>query len=136
VGRNAAIKRFDPTPGGQPMDLFGAADGRDPVLVEILGSPWIARASDLPAGPGTGKRAEIPVEVEWDGGTGAPSAFVRQGRRFRVEVVVQRWSVDRYWWDRSRAVSRRCFRVLAGGGTWDLAYDRTGATWLLVGVLD
>lgn len=136
MGRNAAIKRFDPTPGGQPMDIFGAAAGRAPVLTELLGSPWIGRASELPAGPGTGKRAEVPVEVEWDGAAGAPSAFTRRGRRLQVEAVVQGWSVDRYWWDRSRAVSRRCFRVLAAGGTWDLAYDRIGGAWLLVGVLD
>ena len=37
---------------------------------------------------------------------------------------------------RGRAVSRRCFRVIARGGVYDLAYDRLGEQWLLVGVVD
>ena len=46
------------------------------------------------------------------------------------------WAVERRWWDRSRSVSRRCFRVLARGGVWDLAYDRTREKWFLIGVVD
>jgi hypothetical protein len=46
------------------------------------------------------------------------------------------WAVERRWWDRSRSVSRRCFRVLARGGVWDLAFDREREQWFLVGIVD
>lgn len=136
MGRNAAIKRFDAHPDGQPITLFETVSGRRPAIAELLGTPWIRRASELPSDAGAGKRAETDVVVEWDGDSGRPLAFVRGGRTYRVEAVVQQWAVERGWWDRSRHVSRRCFRVFAGGGTFDLAYDRLGGTWLLTGIAD
>jgi hypothetical protein len=136
VGRNAAIKRFDAHPSGQPQDLFAALSGKTPIVLELLGTPWIRRASDLPSGDGTGKRAETPVEVEWDAERGRPAAFGYKGKRHIVDTVAAQWSIERSWWDRGKAVSRRCFRVLARGGVWDLAYDRLREEWLLVGVVD
>ena len=136
MGRNAAIKRFDPHPDGQPITLFDTIQGRRPVIAELLGTPWVRRASDLPSGAGAGKRAETGVAVEWDGDSRRPLAFVHGGRTYTVEAVIQQWAVERGWWDRARHVSRRCFRVLAGGGTFDLAYDRLGRTWLLTGIAD
>jgi len=136
VGRNTAIKRFDAHPTGQPLDLFASSTGRMPIVLELLGSPWIRRGSELPSGDGTGKRAEVPVEVDWDGERGRPSWFLYKGKRHVVDTLVQQWAIERRWWDRSTAVSRRCFRVLARGGVWDLAYDRTRQMWLLVGVVD
>ena len=58
------------------------------------------------------------------------------GKRYRVDALVQTWAVERAWWDRERRVSRRCFRVLARGGVYDLAFDRLRRGWLLVGVVD
>jgi hypothetical protein len=136
VGRNAAIKRFDAHPPGQPQDLFAVSSGKTPVVLELLGTPWIRRASDLPTGDGTGKRAEVPVEVVWDAERGRPTSFDYKGKRYVVDTVAAHWSIERSWWDRSKAVSRRCFRVLARGGVWDLAYDRVREEWLLVGVVD
>jgi hypothetical protein len=136
VGRNAAIKRFDAHPSGQPQDLFAAHDGKTPIILELLGTPWIRRGSDLPSGAGTGKRAEVPVEVDWNAEAARPASFSYKDKRHAVDTVVAQWSIDSGWWDRSKAVSRRCFRVLARGGVWDLAYDRLRKEWLLVGIVD
>ncbi len=136
MGRNTSIRRFDARPAGQSMDLFGPSRGALPAVLELLGTPWIRRASDLASGPGSGKRVEVELEVEWDGERGRPLAFVYKGKRHRVDTVVMQWAVERGWWDRSRCVSHRCFRVLARGGVWDLAYDRERKVWLLICVVD
>ena len=136
MGLNDPIKRFDARPPGQPVDLFSSPKGVLPVVRELLYTPWVRRASDLPSGEGSGKRAEVAVEVEWDGERGRPAAFRYKDRRHAVDAVVMQWAVERRWWDRSRSVSRRCFRVLARGGAWDLAFDREREKWFLIGVVD
>ena len=138
MGRNHEIKTFDPRRPGQPLDLFTATDTRRPVIVELLKSPWLVRASDITrAASGTsGKLRERGVEVTWDGGRGAPRSFDLAGRRYPVDAVVQSWSVEHAWWDLRRRTSRRYFRVLARGGLYDLAYDRTADRWILAGVVD
>lgn len=138
MGRNRAIKAFDPRQPGQPLDLFTATETRLPVIMELLRSPWIVRASELiQPGSGTaGKRRECAIEVAWDAGRGAPRLFSVDGRRYTVDAVVQSWAVERAWWDPRRRLSRRCYRVLAHGGLYDLAYDRIADCWLLVGIVD
>lgn len=139
MGRNRAIKTFDPRKAGQPLDLFTATDTRLPVIIELLRSPWIMRASELvqPGGSGlAGKQREREIEVVWDGGRAAPRSFDIEGRRYVVDAVVQSWAVERSWWDPRRRLSRRCYRVLTRGGLYDLAYDRTADRWLLTGVVD
>lgn len=131
MGRNAAIKGFDARRTGQTLDLFDSTS-RLPVVLELLSSPWVRRGSETDRP----KRAEIVVPVEWDGERARPSVFTWKGTRYRIDQVVQQWAVDSRWWDRERAVSRRCFRVIARGGVYDLAYDRLGERWLLVGVVD
>lgn len=139
MGRNRAIKTFDPRKAGQPLDLFTATDTRLPVIMELLRSPWIMRASELvqPGGSGlAGKQREREIEVVWDGRRAAPRGFVIEGRQYTVDAVVQSWAVERSWWDPRRRLSRRCYRVLTRGGLYDLAYDRTADRWLLTGVVD
>jgi hypothetical protein len=136
MGRNTAIKRFDAHPPGRQQDLFSSVQGKAPIVLELLGTPWIRRGSDLPFGDGAGRRAEVVVEVVWDGERGRPASFTYKGRQHTVDALVQYWAIERRWWDRANAVSRRCFRVLARGGVWDLAYDRSREEWLLVGVVD
>ena len=138
MGRNRAIKTFDPRTTGQSLDLFTATDTRTPVIVELLKSPWIVRASELvPSASGlAGKRHEREIAVVWDAGRAAPRSFVLDGRRHIVDAVVQSWAVERAWWDPRKRLSRRCFRVLTRGGLYDLAYDRIGERWLLAGVVD
>jgi hypothetical protein len=131
MGRNEAIRRFDAKRAGQPLDLFESAS-RLPVVLELLSSPWIQRGSQID-GP---RRVEVEVPVEWDAERARPCSFVWKQKRYVVDALVQQWSVDCLWWDRPRARSRRCFRVIARGGVYDLAYDRIGARWLLVGVVD
>jgi len=131
MGNNAAIRRFDAVKAGQPLDLFESAS-RLPVVLELLSTPWLRRASDVD-GPA---RVEVAVPVEWDAERGRPRCFVRKGKRYEVDQLVSQWAVDARWWDRERAVSRRCFRVIARGGVFDLAYDRVAEQWLLVGVVD
>lgn len=138
MGRNADIKRYEAHTQGQPMDLFGAPDGRLPVILELLRSPWIVKGSEV-AGSGSdvGARCvEEAIDVSWDGVRRCPAAFAWRERTYRVDAVVQTWHVERYWWSPSRRVSRRCFRVLARGGAYDLAYDRIGSRWLLFGIAD
>lgn len=131
MGHNAAIRGFDPKKPGQPLDLFQAA-GRLPVVLELLSTPWVKRGSQID-GP---TRVEVEVPVDWDGEHGRPLAFTWKNKRYVVDALVQQWAVDSTWWDRPRARSRRCFRVIARGGVYDLAYDRIGERWLLVGVVD
>ena len=144
MGRNHAIKTFDPRTTGQPLDLFTATDTRTPVIVELLRSPWIVRGSDLrhdtsdlEGGSGLGgKRRERTIGVVWDGLRAGPRIFTFEGRRYPVDAIVQMWTVERAWWDLRRRTSRRCYRVLARGGLYDLAYDRVADSWLLVGIVD
>jgi hypothetical protein len=138
MGRNAAIKQYDPHTPGQPIDLFDSVRGRLPVVLELLKSPWIARGSDLPCAeePSAGKRAGVAVAVTWDGERRTPVTFTHAGRRYRVDALVATWAVERHWWDRQRRVSRRCFRVLARGGVYDLAFDRLTRSWVLTGIAD
>jgi hypothetical protein len=138
MGRNAAIKQYNARPEGQPVDLFDSVRGRLPVVLELLKSPWIVRGSELVRAedaPG-GKRTAEEVRVGWDGGRRAPAEFTWRGKRYRVDALVQTWAIERAWWDRERRVSRRCFRVLARGGVYDLAFDRLAQRWLLVGLVD
>jgi len=138
VGRNSEIKHFRATRSGQPLDLFESPNSKLPVITELLASPWIVRASDLVRRDGASapKRVAEEVTVEWDSERACPQAFVREGRRFRVDAVLQTWSSERAWWDPRRHVSRRHWRVLARGGVYDLAFDRTTNVWRLTGIQD
>lgn len=138
MGRNAAIKQYDSTPPGQPMDLFSAPEGRRPIVAELLKSPWIVRASELVRGgdAGIGKRRDEPVEVVWDEALGRPRSFVWRERAYRIDGIAQTWAVERSWWNPRAQVSRRCWRVIARGGTYDLAYEREDARWVLLGICD
>ncbi len=138
VGRNAEIKRFTATRRGQPLDLFESRASRAPVLSELFASPWIVRASELMGrdGGSAPKRAAEKVTVEWDPYCACPRAFVRGGRRFRVDAVLQSWSSERAWWDPRRRVSQRHWRVLARDGVYDLTYDLIRDAWRLTGIHD
>jgi hypothetical protein len=138
MGRNADIKRFSANSAGQPLELFGGKRSRTPIIVELLASPWIVRATELnrKGGSGAVKHAEESVEVTWDAERGYPSSFVRAGRLYRIDAIVQLWATERVWWDPRKRVSRRFWRVLSRGGVYDLAYDRTDGSWLLIGIQD
>lgn len=138
MGRNSAIKRYNAAKAGQPLELFEGRRSRLPVIVELLASPWIVRASELAHrdGSSAAKHVAEDVTVEWDAHRLCPSAFVRDGRRYSVDAILQVWSAERSWWDSRRHVSRRYWRVLSRGGIYDLAFDRTSATWRLVGIQD
>jgi hypothetical protein len=138
MGRNSAIKRFDATDTGQTMDLLSAPEGRLPVIIELLKTPWIMRASDLTRDDSThaAKRREETIAVAWDARRRCPASFERNSRPYRIDAVIQAWAVERFWWSTRRRVSRRYWRVIARGGTYDLAYDRVEKRWLLLGVQD
>jgi len=139
VGRNAAIKQYSSLPEGLPLDLFDSAEGRRPVLLDLLATPWLVRASELqrPGDGGLGRRIGEPVAVSWDASTLSPAAFAWRGHLYDVASVVQTWAVEHSWWDVGERVSRRCWRVIAeSGGTYDLAFDRVAGAWLLLGVQD
>jgi hypothetical protein len=139
MSRNHDIKRFDAHPAGQPIDLLGTPRGKLPVVLELLGTGWLRRGSEVqgPQGGADGSRpVEEPCEVEWDAERRVPVAFTWRGRRRPVEAVAGTWTVERAWWDRRRRVSRRCFRVLAAGGVYVIAFDRLTGTWVLAGLVD
>lgn len=138
MGRNSAIKHYDSTPTGQPMELFETRRARLPVIIELLKSPWIVRASEIlrKDGASVARRANEPVAVEWDARRQCPSAFVRGGKRYQVDAIIQVWATEKSWWDPRTRIARRFFRVLARGGIYDLAFDRADGVWLLVGIQD
>jgi hypothetical protein len=138
MGQNADIKRYSTATLGQPIELFDSKRGRLPVILELLASPWIVRASDLKLTDGScaAKHAEEDVEVVWDAERCYPLSFTREARVYRIDAVVQIWAAERAWWNPLRRVSRRFWRVLARGGVYDLAYDRELGTWRLIGIQD
>ncbi len=138
MGRNAAIKRYNARPEGQPIELWDEQHGRLPIVMELLKSPWIMRASDLLKRDGAcaTKRIDEVIEVIWDAERQCPIGFERNNKRYRVDGIIQVWASERSWWDRSRRVSRRFWRVLARGGVYDLSYDRLEKQWFLVGIQD
>lgn len=138
MGRNSAIKHYSATSAGQPLELFETKRAKLPVVIELLKSPWIVKASELAHrdGASAAKRAEETVAVEWDSERQRPVAFVRDRSRYRVDAIVQVWATERSWWDPRKRVSRRFYRVLARGGVYDLAYDRAAGGWLLIGIQD
>ncbi len=138
MGRNSAIKRYDATPEGQPMELFDTKRSRLPVIVELLRSPWLIRASELSGheGVSAARRVSEELSVEWDPVRQCPLSFQRAGRHYRVDAIIQVWATEKSWWDPRKRVARRFFRVLSRGGIYDLAFDRSSRSWLLVGVHD
>lgn len=142
MGRNAAIKRYSATPEGQSLELWDEHHGRLPIVLELLRSPWIVRASTLLRRDGAcaAKRAEEVIGVEWDPERQCPLAFTRTTSHglkvYRIDGIVQMWASERTWWDADRSVSRRFWRVLARGGVYDLAYDRVEGAWRLIGIQD
>lgn len=138
MGRNTAIKRYDATPAGQPMELFDIGHARRPVIVELLKSPWLVRASELSRheGASAARRVSEEISVDWDPARQCPVSFRRADRTYRVDGVIQVWATEKSWWDPRKRVARSFFRVLSRGGIYDLAFDRDSCTWLLVGVHD
>lgn len=138
MGRNTAIKQYAPLTEGRADDLFSSRGGRSPVIKNLRAAPWFVPAGELvhPGSAGLGKLVVEPVATTWDAASRAPAAFVWRSSVYDVESVVQAWAVERAWWDAARAVSLRCWRVVADGGTYDLAFDRARGGWLLLGVLN
>ncbi len=81
-----------------------------------------------------GKPSE-EIKVVWPAAEHAPRAFVWRGRRWRVDRVLQRWSVDTGWWNERLRVDRRFVRVMAGGRLFDLCFDRQRQRWYLARAL-
>lgn len=138
MGRNTDIKRFNAKAAGQPLEFLDTKHARTPVVVELLRSPWLVRASELVSRNDTSatKRAEKVVTVGWDAERQCPLYFERDHVRYRIDALIQVWATDRSWWDPRKRVSRRYWRVLARGGVYDLAYERVTGAWLLVGIQD
>jgi hypothetical protein len=72
-----------------------------------------------------------PITVAWRPLAHAPKAFLWRGRRWRVERVLQRWSIDTGWWSDDVRVDRRYLRVVADGRVFDLYLDRVQRRWFL-----
>ncbi|HET6498125.1 MAG TPA: DUF6504 family protein [Coriobacteriia bacterium] len=138
MGRDTAIKQYTPLAEGRADDLFSSREGRAPVIEDLRATPWFVPASELahPGSAGLGKLVVEPIAATWDAIRRAPAAFAWRSRVYDVESVVQTWAVERMWWDAAHAVSLRCWRVVADGGTYDLGFDRARGGWLLLGVLD
>ncbi len=138
MSRNTPIKRYTPLAAERADDLFSSKEGRAPVIEDLRRTPWFVSASELehPGDGGLGKRIDEPVAVSWDAQRRVPAAFAWRSRVHDIQTVVQTWAVERAWWDAAHAVSLRCWRVIADGGTYDLAFDRRDGSWALLGMLD
>jgi hypothetical protein len=139
VGHNAAIKHYFPLSEGRPVDLFDSCESRRLVLFDLLATPWFVSASRLqrPGDGGLGRRINEPVAVSWDPSTLSPTTFRWRGQAYHIESIVQTWAIEHAWWDVSKQVSQRCWRVLVSdGGTYDLAFDRLARAWVLLGMQD
>jgi hypothetical protein len=68
------------------------------------------------------KRYDEPIEVATAGP--APVSFSWRGRRYVVQRLIKHWREAASTWDPVRAGEHDCFRVEAGGGTYDLRLDR------------
>lgn len=120
------------------MELFPSKRSRLPVIIELLNSPWIVRASDLVRRDGAlaTKRIEEQVTIEWDPVRQCPASFTRGQKCYHVDAIIQVWATEKSWWDPRRRVSRRFYRVLSRGGIYDLAFDRAAGSWTLTGIQD
>lgn len=72
-----------------------------------------------------------PITIAWRPLTRVPKAFQWHDRRWRVERVLQRWSIDTGWWSDEVRVDRRYLRVVAEGRVFDLFFDRLLRRWFL-----
>jgi hypothetical protein len=79
--------------------------------------------------------SSVPITVSWHPLTRAPRAFTWRARRWRVERVLQRWSIDTGWWNDEIRVDRRYLRVVAEGRVFDLCFDRRERRWYLARAL-
>jgi hypothetical protein len=73
------------------------------------------------------KRYDEPIEVELTehpSGARRPAAFSWRGRRYPVTGLLKYWREAGEGWDPERARDHECFRVEAGGGVYDLRFDR------------
>ncbi len=139
MGRNVAIKRYRPILGARTLDLFEPVEERRLVVLDLLGTTWIFRASELdyPGDAGVGRRVREAIFVNWEVNERRPVTFVRGRRTYHVDSIVQSWAVEYAWWDPVQHISRRCWRVLTReGGPYDLAFDRLNGRWLLLGIQD
>ena len=138
MGSNSAIKHYELTPEGQAIELTDSQHSRQPIVRELLKSPWLVRASELlrREESWSAKRIEQAVDVVWDAQKRRPAGFVRAGRTWTIDAVIQTWSVERSWWDPRRRISRYLWRVVSRGGVYDLAFDRLEKTWFLLGIHD
>jgi len=75
--------------------------------------------------------APTPIAVAWRPAARAPRAFTWRARRWRVERVLQRWSIDTGWWNDAVRVDWRYLRVVAEGRVFDLFFDRRERRWFL-----
>lgn len=71
-----------------------------------------------------------PVDVELK--KGWPVAVSWNGRRHRVQHLVDAWVVEGRWW--AEEERRICFRVATSGGTLDIY--RSGDAWMLTKTQD
>jgi len=96
-------------------------------------SPYAARHPPETWPEGAALAPDLPAQVAvvWHPLTRAPRAFVWRRRRWRVERVLQRWSIDTGWWDDDVRVDRRYLRVVAEGRVFDLYFDRRRHRWYL-----
>jgi hypothetical protein len=78
-------------------------------------------APDLPA----------PITVLRRLSTPAPAAFLWRKRRWSIDRVLQRWSIDTGWWSAELHIDRRYLRVVAEGHVFDLFYDCRQRRWFL-----
>lgn len=140
MGENADIKHYNFHPPDERLTLFPTTESKSAVVVQLLEARWLSRAAALGAGSRTetslGKRYDEPAAVRWDDDARTPAAFIWRRRNWVIDEILATWVIEKYWWDDVRRASRSYWRVIAGGGVFDLYFDRIAGRWFMGAALD
>ena len=84
------------------------------------------------------KRYNEPIRV-WGDSREKPQAFVWRGRLYRVQQVMQLWTVNNGWWQKKPAHRQHALveaSGIYGGGVYELYFEAVKGQWFLAKVMD
>lgn len=140
MGENKGIKNYNYHHAGENLELFATTNGKMSVAEAILKSQWVTTAADLGkskiASASSGKFYDQEITVLYSEHLRRPLQFFWRRKFYKVDAVIGVWVLESCWWDAAKKQSRRYFRVLARGGTYDIYLDHLQEAWFLESVSD
>lgn len=77
------------------------------------------------------------IKVDYDAGLHTVRSFVWRRKSYPVSSIISSWKIRQALWNEGKEVDRIYFRVqTAGGGSYDLYWDRRKRIWRLERVWD